>query len=67
MSKDSDLPKRPGRPAIVRPTVMIKPAAYQPTKAELEEDMRVNATPEEVAKAVLRQVTIKVDVKKPTG
>ena len=51
---------------IERPVVKIKPATYQPTKAELEEDVSVDATPEELAKAALRQVTIKVEVKKPS-
>ena len=50
---------------IERPAVMIKPASYQPSKAELEEDVSVDATPEELAEAALRQVTIKVEVKKP--
>ena len=48
-----------------RPVVTIKPATYQPSKAEIEEDVSVDATPEELAKAALRQVTIKVEVKKP--
>ena len=30
----------------------VKPFSYQPSKAELEEDMSVNATPEEVARAM---------------
>ena len=37
------------------PTVRIKPSSYQPTKAELDEDLRIaDATPDEVAAAVMR-------------
>ena len=41
-----------------RPVVRIKPSNYQPTKAELEEDVRIDATPEELARAVLRRVRV---------
>ena len=37
----------------------VKPHSYQPPKAELEADMSIAATPEEVAKAVMKQVTVK--------
>ena len=40
------------------PIVRIKPSSYQPSKAELEEDVRVDASPEELARAVLRQVRV---------
>ena len=40
------------------PVVRIKPSSYQPSKAELEEDVRVDASPEELARAVLRQVRV---------
>ena len=40
------------------PVVRIKPSSYQPSKAELEEDFRVDAAPEELARAVLRQVRV---------
>ena len=43
-----------------RPVVKVKPASYKPTKAELEEDMSVDATPEEVAEALTRAITVKV-------
>ena len=42
-----------------KPVVRIKPATYQPTKAELEEDMSIDTTPENLAKVALRLVTIK--------
>ena len=32
--------------------VCMKPYSYQPSKAELEEDVSVDATPEEVARAM---------------
>ena len=37
----------------------LRPSSYQPSKAELEEDMSVDATPEELALAVLQQVEIR--------
>ncbi len=43
------------------PVVRIKPSSYQPPKAELEEDVRIDATPEELARAVLRQVRVVKD------
>ena len=32
--------------------VRMKPHSYQPSKAELEEDVSINATPEDVASAM---------------
>ena len=32
----------------------VAPAAYQPSKAELEEDVSVDATPEALARAITR-------------
>lgn len=43
-----------GSPPIVR----IKSSRYQPSKAELEEEIHIDATPEELARAVLKQVKI---------
>lgn len=31
-----------------------KPASYQPSTAELEEDVSINTTPEELARAIMR-------------
>ncbi len=42
-----------------KPVVWVKPATYQPNKAELEEDMSIDTTPEELAARALRPVTIK--------
>ena len=39
--------------------VRLRPASYQPTKAELEENMSIDATPEELARVAFRPVTIK--------
>ena len=41
------------------PVVEVQHHSYQPTKAELEEDVSIDATPEEVAKALMRRVTVK--------
>lgn len=46
-----------------KPTLEIEHHSYQPTKEELEEPLSFpNTTPEELAKAVLRDVTL---VRKP--
>ena len=39
-------------------------SSYQPSKAELEEDVRIDATPEELAQAVLRPAKVRY-VKRP--
>ena len=41
-----------------KPVVRVRPHTYQPSKAELEEDVRLDATPEELARAVLRPVRV---------
>ena len=41
-----------------KPEVRIKPREYQPNKAELEEDVRIAATPDDLARAVLTQVKV---------
>lgn len=52
--------KQVQRKTLVKPHVVwLKPVSYQPNKTELEEDMRVDATPEELANAVLRPVVVK--------
>ena len=40
--------------------VKVKPNSYQPSKAELEEDVSVNATPEEVARAMAPRRPVKI-------
>ena len=42
-----------------RPVVEVVDSSYQPSKAELEEDVRIDATPEELLRAVLRPVTVR--------
>ena len=39
-------------------TVKILPETYKPTKKELEEDMRIDATPLELAKAIVQTVKV---------
>ena len=41
--------------------VKVKPHTYQPSKAELEADIRVDATPEELRSALTRSVRIKTE------
>ena len=42
-----------------KPVVRLKRSGYQPTKAEMEEDISIGAAPEDVARAILTQVRIK--------
>lgn len=43
-----------------KPVVELVKSTYQPSKKELNEDMRIaNATPEEVARALLRSVDVR--------
>ena len=42
------------------PVVRLRPSSYKPTKAELDEDVSVDATPDEVARAITRKVTVQV-------
>ena len=44
-----------------KPDVRLKPSSYQPSKAQLEEDVSIDATPEKLARAVLTQVRIEID------
>lgn len=44
-----------------RPVVRVKPRNYQPTRAELDEPIQIDATPEELALAVLRPVRVVED------
>ena len=43
------------------PTVRIKRSSYQPSKAELEEEIKIDATPEQLARAVARKVNIEYE------
>ena len=40
------------------PTVRLKPSSYQPTKAEMEKDVMVAATLDDLARAVTRTVDV---------
>ena len=54
-TKEADVPDRT--------VVQVRPFSYQPSKAELEEDVRVDATPEALADCLGRTVaTTKPDV-----
>ena len=46
------------KPPTDRPTVRVKPHSYQPSKTELEAPIRINATPEQIAKAAVTPVRI---------
>ena len=50
----------PGRAVsdTTRVEVHVKPTTYQPSKAELEEPIRLDATPDELARAVMQPVTV---------
>ena len=39
--------------------VGVKPHSYQPSKAELEADMRIDSTPEELGEAIMRSVRLR--------
>ncbi|GEM_PF-1309719 len=45
-------------PKDPKPVVRLKPSSYQPSKAGLEEEVRIDATPEELLQAVVRDVTV---------
>ncbi len=47
MKEKSEQPERP------RPVMDLKPSTYQPSKAELEADVSIDATPLEVAEALV--------------
>ena len=40
------------------PVVRVKPHSYQPSKAELEAPIRIDATPQQLAKAVVTPVRV---------
>ena len=42
-----------------KPVVVLKHPSYQPSKAEREADMRINASPEQLARALGRQVKVR--------
>lgn len=46
-----------------RPIIRLKPNTYQPSKAELDEPVQFDATPEEALRALVTPVTIIRDSK----
>ena len=51
-------PKPEPKQKLTRRTIRVKHSAYQPSRAELREDVCLDATPEELARAVLRPVRV---------
>lgn len=47
-------PKEP----IEKEVVHVEPSAYQPSKAEMEEDLRIDATPEELLDRMFRPMKV---------
>ena len=41
-----------------KPEVKIKPNAYQPGKSELEEEVHIDANPEDVIRSAFKQVKV---------
>ena len=42
-----------------KPVLRIRPSSYYPSKEDLEEDVSVDATPEQVRDALMRSVIVK--------
>ena len=56
--------KKPKRRVVkaessAKPVVWLRSATYQPSNAELEEDMAIDTTPEELARVALQPITVK--------
>ena len=51
--------RQPATMSRSRKVVTVKSYAYQPSKAELEADVTVKATPDQLARAILQTVQIK--------
>ena len=43
-----------------KPVVKVRQRSYQPSKAELEEKIKISATPEQLAKAAVSDVIVKL-------
>ena len=52
------MPREP-KDIKTKPVVTLKPDRYQPTKAEMEKDITVPVSPERLAKAAVRDVTVR--------
>ena len=44
-----------------RKTITVKPFAYQPSKAELDAEVGIASTPEDLARTILQPVTVKTE------
>ena len=44
-----------------KPEVRIRPNSYQPTKTEIEQEIFIDASPEDIIRAAFRQVRIVED------
>lgn len=53
------------QPKTMHRTVKVMDSSYQPSKAELEADVSLDATPEEVGRALMQ--TVNVQHAKPTS
>lgn len=58
---DKPEPREPRQ--IERRTVRVKPQSYQPSKAELEEDVSIDATPEDLIRAAFQPANVVADPK----
>ena len=59
MVYSSDGGREPVAKPKEKPVVRVRPFQYQPSKAELEADINVDASPEDVRDALMRSVVIK--------
>ena len=50
------------KPQPEKPVLKVKPHSYQPSKVELEADMSIDATPEEVLRKLGQQVVVQADL-----
>lgn len=57
------MPKSKSSRPPIRPVITLRSERYQPTKAELEEDVSIPTTPERLAKIVGRKVTVRREKK----
>ena len=49
---------------LVRPDVMVKPHKYYPSRTELDSDIRINTSPEMLAKAMGQKISVISDCQK---
>ena len=45
-------------PSQAKPVLKVKPHSYQPSKTELEADLSIDATPEELLRKLGQQVVV---------